>query len=370
MAVGLDEERIRDVFLPLDPRDSIVARSIFEKKPFIIPDATREPRVNPILKERFNLHSLVVIPLVVKEKAMGAIAADHAEPGRHVTQEALESMMTFAQQAGLAILNASMYQELRAFSQQMEEKIQKTSADLRKTEAQLIRSEKLAALGQLAAGIAHEIRNPLTSINILIHSLTTTLPPETAHREDLQVIEEEIQRINEIVEQFLRFARPALPQFQETEIGTVFDETLHLLKPQLDGHRIAVNKEFKALPLVTVDREQMKQVALNLLINAVQSMPEGGRLDLSAKALDDNRGMRLSIRDSGIGIPPENLKRLFDPFFSTKEGGMGLGLSIAHRIIDQHQGKIEVESSPGEGTTFHIWLPLYQEEKDADHTHR
>jgi two-component system sensor histidine kinase AtoS len=114
----------------------------------------------------------------------------------------------------------------------------------------------------------------------------------------------------------------------------------------------------------------MKQVVLNLLINAVQAMPEGGRLDLSAKALDDNRGMRLSIRDSGIGIPPENLKRLFDPFFSTKEGGMGLGLSIAHRIIDQHQGKIEVESSPGEGTTFHIWLPLNQEEKDADHTHR
>jgi two-component system sensor histidine kinase HydH len=371
MAVGLDEDRIKDVVLPLDPQDSVVARSILEKRPFIIPDAIHDSRVNPILKKRFNLHSLVVIPLVVKEKAMGAIAADHAEPGKNVTREALESMMTFAQQAGLAIQNASMYQELKVFSQQMEEKIQKTSADLRRTEAQLIRSEKLAALGQLAAGIAHEIRNPLTSINILIHSLTVNLPPETAHREDLKVIEEEIQRINEIVEQFLRFARPAPPLFKETEIATVFDEILQLLKPQFERHRVSLNRDFSSLPPITLDTEQMKQVVLNLLLNAVQAMPKGGRLDLGARVLEDNRWMKLSIRDSGIGIPPEDLKKLFDPFFSTKEGGLGLGLSIAHRIIDQHHGKIEVESLPGEGTAFHLWLPLNpQKEKNADPAHR
>jgi signal transduction histidine kinase len=184
------------------------------------------------------------------------------------------------------------------------------------------------------------------------------------------VIEEEIQRINEIVEEFLRFARPALPQFQETAIGTVFDEILQLLKPQFDRHRIIVDKGFKALPLITIDREQMKQAVLNLLINAVQAMAGGGKLDLSARVLEDNRWVILSIHDSGIGIPPEDLKRLFDPFFSTKEGGIGLGLSIAHRIVDQHHGKIEVESAPGEGTSFHIWLPMSQEEKDANHTHR
>jgi two-component system sensor histidine kinase HydH len=360
MAVGLDEERIKDVALPLDPHDSVVARSILEKRPFIIPDAIHDSRVNPILKEKFNLHSLVVIPLVVREKAMGAIAADHAEAGKNVTREALESMMTFAQQAGLAIQNASMYQELKAFSQQMEERVQKTSADLRKAEAQLIRSEKLAALGQLAAGIAHEIRNPLTSINILIHSMTESLPPETAHREDLKVIEEEIQRINDIVEQFLRFAKPAPPLFKATEIAPVCDEILQLLKPQLERERISVHKEFNALPLITLDREQMKQVVLNLLMNAIQAMPEGGRLVLSARVSEDNLWMKLSVHDSGIGIPHEDLKKLFDPFFTTKEGGIGLGLSIAHRIIDQHHGKIEVESRPGRGTTFRLWLPLDQ----------
>jgi signal transduction histidine kinase len=266
--------------------------------------------------------------------------------------------MVFAQQAGLAIHNAFMYQELKTFSQQMEEKIQKTTADLRKTEAQLIRSEKLAALGQLAAGIAHEIRNPLTSINILIHSLTDHLPDESAHREDLKVIEEEINRINEIVDQFLRFAKPAPPLLKKAEVFPIFEETLQLLRPQIEKQRIAVQKEFESLHPILTDREQMKQAILNLLLNAVQAMPKGGHLILRGQISEDGQFAKLSIQDSGVGIPGEEIGKLFDPFFSTKEGGIGLGLSIAHRIIDQHHGKIEVESTPGKGTVFTVWLPI------------
>jgi len=359
MAVGVDEEKIKGITLPLDPEDSVVARSIFEKQPFIIPDASQDPRVNPILKEKFNLHSLVVIPLLTKGKPLGAIAADHVEPGKNITSEILESAMTFAQQAGLAIHNALMYQELKAFSQQMEEKIQKTTADLRKTEAQLIRSEKLAALGQLAAGIAHEIRNPLTSINILIHSLTENLPTKDSRWEDLKVIEEEILRINEIVNQFLRFAKPAPPLLDKTDLIPIFEETLQLLRPQIEKGKIAVQKEFEPLPLITVDREQIKQVILNLLMNAIQAMPGGGQLNMSGRFSRDGYWVELTVQDSGVGIPPEDLDKLFDPFFSTKEGGIGLGLSIAHRIIDQHHGKIEVESNPGKGTLFTISLPVF-----------
>jgi len=358
MAVGIDEERIKGIVLPLNPEESIVARSIFEKQPFVIPDASQDPRVNPVLKEKFNLHSLVVIPLLGKEKALGAIAADHVEPGRTITREILESVMSFAQQAGLAIHNAFMYQELKTFSQQMEEKIQKTTADLKKTEAQLIRSEKLAALGQLAAGIAHEIRNPLTSINILIHSMTENLPSKNAHWEDLKVIEEEIHRINEIVGQFLRFAKPSPPILEKAEVAFMVEETLRLLRPQMEKQRISVQKKFQSLPPVTIDKEQMKQAILNLLMNAVQAMPEGGRLGMKAHLSEDHHWMKLSIQNSGRGIPPEDINKLFDPFFSTKEGGIGLGLSIAHRIIDQHHGKIEVTSNSKEGTVFTLWLPV------------
>jgi len=360
MAAGVDEEKIKGVVLSLNPMDSIVARSIVEKKSFVIPDADRDPRVNPVLKEKFNLHSLVVIPLLVKEKALGAIAADHVEPEKNITTEGFESLMTFAQQAGLAIQNAFMYQELKTFSQQMEEKIRKTTADLRKTEAQLIRSEKLAALGQLAAGIAHEIRNPLTSINILIHSLRESLPSENSHGEDLKVIEEEINRINETVDQFLRFAKPASPLLEKAELIPILEETLQLLKPQIERRRISVQESFRSLPPIAIDREQMKQVVLNLLLNAIQAMPEGGRLGLSAAMPDDHEWIQLSIQDSGVGIPPADMDKLFDPFFSTKDGGIGLGLSISHRIIDQHHGKIEVESAPGKGTRFTIWLPIEQ----------
>jgi signal transduction histidine kinase/putative methionine-R-sulfoxide reductase with GAF domain len=358
MAVGIDEERIKGITLRLDPAESVVARSIFEKQPFVIPDASKDPRVNPTLKEKFNLHSLVVIPLLVKEKALGAIAADFVEPSKNITREVLESVTVFAQQAGLAIHNAFMYQELKAFSQQMEEKIQKTTADLRKTEAQLIRSDKLAALGQLAAGIAHEIRNPLTSINILIHSLTENFPSGNSSREDLKVIEEEINRINEIVDQFLRFAKPAPPLLEKAEVLSIFEETLQLLRPQIEKHRILVQKEFHPLPPILMDREQMKQAILNLLLNAVQAMPKGGHLTLKGHVPEDNRWVQLSIQDSGVGIPGEDIDKLFNPFFSTKEGGIGLGLSITHRIIDQHDGKIEVESAPGKGTLFTVWLPI------------
>jgi signal transduction histidine kinase len=131
-----------------------------------------------------------------------------------------------------------------------------------------------------------------------------------------------------------------------------------------------VEKNFGSLPPITIDKEQMKQVVLNLLLNAIQAMPKGGRLQLSGKIPTGNQSIQLSIQDSGIGIPPEDMDKLFDPFFSNREGGIGLGLSIAHRIIDQHHGRIEVESAPDEGTLFTIWLPLEQENQDADHTHR
>ncbi len=369
-AVGVDEEGIRGITLRIEPADSVVARSVIERKPFVIPDANKDPRVNPVLKEKFGLHSLVVIPILAKEKALGAIAADYVAAGKPITADLLESVMIFTQQAGLAIQNAFRYQELKNFSEQMEEKIQKTTATLRKTEAQLIRSEKLAALGQLAAGIAHEIRNPLTSINILIHALRESLSSQNSHREDLKVIEEEINRINEIVDQFLRFARPSPPLLEKTEISTVFEEILQLLRPQIEKLQISVRKNFEFLPPVTIDREQMKQVVLNLLLNAIQAMPQGGRLQLSGSVPSGDRWVQLSIEDSGIGIPPKDMDKLFDPFFSTREGGIGLGLSIAHRIIDQHHGRIEVESTPERGTIFTISLPLEQGNGYADRTDR
>ena len=174
----------------------------------------------------------------------------------------------------------------------------------------------------------------------------------------MKVIEEEIHRMNEIVDQFLRFAKPASPMLEKTEALSIFDDILQLLKPQIEKQRISVEREFQPLPMILIDREQMKQAMLNLLLNAIQAMPEGGQLTLSGQNSVDGQWVCLSIQDSGMGIETEVLNKLFDPFVSTKEGGIGLGLSITHRIVDQHHGKIEVESTPGEGTLFTVWLPI------------
>lgn len=358
MAVGVDEDRIKDVILSINPEDSILARSIFEKKPYIIQDAKNDLRVNSILKEKFNLHSILVIPIFVKEKALGAISADHIEPGKEITNEAIESVIALSQQAGLAIHHAFRYQELKDFSQKMEERIQKTTADLKKAKEHLLRSEKLASLGQLAAGIAHEIRNPLTSIHILIHSLAEKTSKGDFMREDIKVIEEGIHRIDEIVDQFLKFAKPRVPRLEKSDIISLFDETLRLLKPQLEREKISIRREFDTLPSVTLDREQVKQVILNIMMNGIQAMSAGGELRLGGHISGDGRWVKIRIQDSGRGIPPEHMDKLFDPFFTTKEEGIGLGLSIAYRIIDQHHGRIEVKSKLGEGTKFTIWLPI------------
>ncbi len=361
MAVGLDEEMVKGIELPIDPEDSIIARAMVEKKPFVIPDAQKDSRVNPLLKEKLKLQSLVVIPILAKEKALGVIAADHVEPGKTIPQEALEAMMSFSQQAGLAIHNTTIVEELKMLSQEMEEKIKKTMEDLNRAEAQLLRQEKLAALGQLAAGIAHEIRNPLTSINLLIQSMQERLPMEYPYREDLKVIEEEIGRINHIVEQFLRFAKPSPPLFEKTEVVQILEETLQLIRPQIEKARISVKKEFHPLPSITMDKEQMKQVFLNIVLNAIQAMPRGGTLTLGGKVCEEGDWIKLWFKDSGVGIASEAMNKLFDPFFSTKDNGLGLGLSIAHRIVDAHRGKIEVESTPGEGTLFTLWFPCSNE---------
>ena len=168
--------------------------------------------------------------------------------------------------------------------------------------------------------------------------------------------------MNEIVDQFLRFAKPASPFLEKTEILSLFEETLQLLRPQIEKQHIVIEKEFQALPMVLMDREQIKQAILNLLLNAIQAMPDGGRLTLSGWNSEEGQWICLSIQDSGMGVLAEDMNKLFDPFFSTKEGGIGLGLSITHRIIDQHHGKIEVRSDPGHGTHFTIWLPIHHEQ--------
>jgi signal transduction histidine kinase len=230
--------------------------------------------------------------------------------------------------------------------------------------------DRLAALGQMAAGLAHEIRNPLGSIKGAAQLLQpgAAPAPDNNTREFLDIIVEEVNRLNKIVSQFLDYARPYRGEQRPLEVNEVVRKTLQLLVKE-QGHEVEVVTNFaEGLPPVRADAEQLLQVFLNLSLNAVQAMPQGGRLLISTSLRRATRRgaaaafLEVRFRDTGVGIPPGDQRNLFIPFFTTKEKGTGLGLPISQRIIENHGGTIEVRSQPGEGATFTVLLPI---ESDA-----
>ncbi len=244
VAVGVEKEKIQNLSLPYDREDNMVSRAIMERRPFVVEDASRDPRVNLDLISFLDVKSFAVVPLLSRNKVLGGITADNLITQTSISEKKLQSLMIFANQAALALENALMYEELKAFSSQLEDRVRKASARLEETQRQLFQSEKLAALGKLSAGIAHEIRNPLTSIKILIHSLVDETATDASREKDLAVIEAEIGRVNKIIKQFLDFARPRPPSLEPMDVRTVLEETLALLIYEMEAQGVSLERNY------------------------------------------------------------------------------------------------------------------------------
>jgi signal transduction histidine kinase len=244
-----------------------------------------------------------------------------------------------------------------------QEQLHRYALDLRKKDEELARSEKLASLGMLAAGVAHEIRNPLTAIKAAIFLQLKKAPPGSPDRADLDLVSGEISRLEHIVRDFLQFARPAEPRLMTTRTDQPLRQVQTLMAPQLAGASIALILEPSPAACIRIDPEQIEQVLINLVQNAAEAIGHDGTITLRARR--DTRPLAgsvtevvvLEVSDTGPGIPPEVEKRLFDPFFSTKRGGTGLGLSIGARLVEQHGGVMQYQTQPNRGTTFGIVLP-------------
>jgi two-component system NtrC family sensor kinase len=231
------------------------------------------------------------------------------------------------------------------------------------TQRQISRSEKLASIGRLAAGIAHEINNPLTGVLMFAHLLQEKEGRDREDTEDLDVIVSETERVRDIVRSLLDFARQSPPSRELLDINSVVRDTLKLVHKQAERGDVAIDERLvDGLPPVLGDRNQLEQVVLNLSLNAIEAMPDGGRLSVSTRAR--NGSVVVLVRDTGCGIKAENLDRVFDPFFTTKPAGegTGLGLSVSYGTVRQHGGELTVESREGEGTTMTVVLPVHRDD--------
>ncbi len=265
--------------------------------------------------------------------------------------------------------------EIKALSQSIHGLIEdagQAHLELTRSREHLVLAEKMAMVGKLAAGVAHSIRNPLTSVKMRLFSLHRSLELNDYQKEDFQVITEEIRHTDTIVQNFLEFARPPKLKMQTMSPSTVVDQTLQLLEHRLKSYDVSVQVHRKQpLPEIQGDPEQLKEVFVNLIENACEAMEPGGLI-----VIEEETPLRLPIRmvriritDNGNGISEAMQKRLFEPFFTTKEEGTGLGLSIANRIVQEHGGRLEVASKEGQGTTFTITLPLKESGHEQNSNH-
>ncbi|BBO66599.1 hypothetical protein DSCA_05290 [Desulfosarcina alkanivorans] len=242
------------------------------------------------------------------------------------------------------------------------EDVGQTQVELEKSRENLLHSEKMAMVGKLAAGMAHSVRNPFTSVKMRLFSLNRSLKLSGTQKEDFDVISEEIDHIDTIVQNFLEFSRPPRLKMQAVSPSTVVDTAVKLLCYRLQSYNVkATIHRNSELPAINADPDQFKEVLVNLVVNACEAMTGGGAIDIHERVLGSppNRQLaEISITDDGPGIPPAAVKKVFDPFYTTKEEGTGLGLSIVARIIREHGGHVDLTSVEGRGTTFSIVLPI------------
>jgi len=283
----------------------------------------------------------VCIPLNIKGRLKGILTLTPKISHAPFTGNDLEFLTTLANQLGVAIENAELYESVKL-----------SNLELRRTQQRLIQSESLATVGRLAANLAHEINNPLG----IIKNYLTLLSREGDHSpEAIDIVREEVDRIGKIVRQLLDLSRPITEPRGPTDINKLLEEIGSILRKQLEGEGITLEEDLSPIPLVQASAGQLKQVFLNLITNAKEAMPQGGRLKINTK--EEENFVEIAFTDTGEGIKEKDIRRLFQPFHTTKEKGMGLGLSISQEIIRNHGGELSVKRGKNGGATFIIRLP-------------
>jgi two-component system sensor histidine kinase HydH len=333
--------------------DSLTAKVARERRPIAIEDLAKVPGgYNQELSRRFGEKAVLALPLTSREELIGVVLVDDTRGPRVFGPALIELAEATCGQLALSIANARLYESLWA-----------SYAELAAARAEMVKRERLAALGELSAIIAHEVRNPLNVVFNAVASLRQRLKPEGETAMLLDILAEESDRLARMVADLLDYARPREPILQPEDLGRELQEALEAARAQggPDAQAVTFQVELEpGLPAVPMDRRLIRQALVNVVVNSIQAMPRGGTVKVRARRelYSGREHLRIDISDQGMGIPAELLHRVFEPFFTTKAQGTGLGLAVVKRILEEHRGEIAVESSSDRGTTFTLRLPL------------
>jgi two-component system sensor histidine kinase HydH len=363
---------VKGIQIPLELEQCILSRTILEGKPFNIQRPQSEEKWLQTQCERGcqlgsevgcyvgkhlscdpKVYSFATVPLWGKGKVIGVILVDNFYNQNPITEEDIHFLAMFSNQAGLAIENALLYRNLEEVHQELKE-----------AQTLLVHQEKMVALGELSNSIAHEIKNPLTSIGGFARRLDRSISEEVPEKRYTQTIIKEVARLEKILNDILNYTQDESTAFKECDLRKILEDSLTLIPEGFDIGGVQLVKEFTPeCPKINGNYHQLKQAFFNLIANGRQAMEGKGTLSLRAYPFSMNGYpyARVEVEDTGGGIDPENLHHIFNPFYTTKQSSLGLGLSIVHKIVTSHRGQIEVDNYPGKGLRFIITLPAREE---------
>jgi signal transduction histidine kinase len=339
---------------PHIPRDDPLPQFLQKMGEIIIREelakGTNIPPLNNVVNKMSLLEAETTIPFISKGQLVGMMNLGYKFTKDIYSHEDIELLTTLANQTAIAIENARLYE------------------DLKRSKSYIRRADRLASLGTLTAGLAHEIRNPMVAIKTLTQLLPERLDDEEFRSQFLKIASGEVDRISSLVSELLDFARPSDPRWELEDINAILEGMILLISTATKKKLITIIKDYGSnLPPIQIDREQIKQVILNILLNAIDATSENGKITVKTRSFIKPGGepyIQIEFADTGCGIPSEHLEDIFNPFFTTKATGSGLGLSISNQIVQDHKGYIDVESRLEKGSSFFINLPVHQEHSE------
>ena len=345
---------IRQMKIPLKGVESIFTKTVYEGKTFNIVDGMDNSLIDRGFAELLGTGSFALVPLASRGKPLGVLLADNFINKQPIGDEDVEHLRAFANHASLAIENSHLYQSL----QEKVEELSNAYHELQENRDKLIRYERLSAVGEVAAKVTHEIRNPMVAIGGFARRILKKDTDGEINRNYLKIIVEEIGHLENILTDILYFAKPAVPNCSSVNLNETIENILEILAVEIEENNIRIEKHLDSdLPTLSLDQNQVRRVIINLIKNAIQAMPEGGTINVST--VIEDQWLHVEVADTGIGISDEDIDKLFDAFFSSKSTGSGLGLTVSAQIINNHGGTIEVKRREPRGASFIIRLPLH-----------